>query len=70
MLITILLAIILIYIVDGRPLIKNKQWKEFSAMGFLLGISLLLVIGKTLNILSPLGLIDKLLSPLGKAIIK
>jgi energy-coupling factor transporter transmembrane protein EcfT len=70
LLIFVLLAIVLIFIVDGLPLIKNKQWKEFATMGLLLGISLLLVIGKMLNILSPLSFIDKLLGPLGRTVLK
>lgn len=70
LLLTVIIAIILIYVLEGRPLIKSKQWKEFVTMGFLLGIALLLVVGKMINILSPLGFLDKLLFPIGKSILK
>ena len=59
-------VIIFICIAEVPPLIKNKQRKELITMGSLLGVALLLVIGKMLDIPSPIGLIDRLLSPLGR----
>jgi hypothetical protein len=55
---------------EGLPLIRNRQWKEFITMGFLLGTALLLVIGKMLDIMSPLGMLNKILNPIGKTILK
>lgn len=66
MIFMLLPAIILICIAEVPPLIKNKQWKELITFGSMLGVALLLVIGKMLGIMSPIGIIDSLLSPFGK----
>lgn len=68
MLLVTILAIILIFIAEGIPMIRNKLWKELITLGLLLGIALLLVIGYKLGIPTPLALVDELLSPFGKAI--
>lgn len=39
-------------------------------MGFMLGTALLLVIAKMINIISPLDILNKLLNPIGKTILK
>lgn len=68
MLLVTILAIILIFIAEGFPMIRNKRWKELTTLGLLLGIALLLTIGNKLGIPSPVALIYELLSPFGKAI--
>lgn len=64
--VSILLAIILIYILQGLPLIKNKKWKELFTFTLLLVIALLLGAGKKLGIRTPVLLLDQFLSPFGK----
>lgn len=66
LIVSILLSIILIYILEGFPLIKNKKWKELFTFTLLLVIALLLGVGKKLDIQTPVLLLDQFLSPLGK----
>ncbi len=70
MIFIVLLSIILIFAVDGIQLIRKKQWKEFITFGILLAIALLLEIGKDLGFPSPVSIIDKIISPLGRAILR
>lgn len=65
-----MLIILVTGIAEGVPLVQKKRWREFITVGILLGIALYLVIGKMLYILSPLGLLDKWISPLGKGLLK
>lgn len=69
MLYLIILVIIIISYIEGLPFIKNKQWKELTVLETMLGISLLLVIGKKLGITTPIAYLDNVLSPIGKAIL-
>jgi hypothetical protein len=66
----VLILVALIFAVDGVKLIKKKQWREFITFGILLGLALLLEIGKDLGFLGPINIIDKLLSPLGRAMLR
>ncbi len=68
MVLTVSLAIIVIFIAEGLPLARNKLWKELTTFGTLLGIALLLIIFNKLGIPGPLILMDELFSPVGKAI--
>jgi len=68
MIVTVLLAAIVVYVVDGLPLIKKKQWKELTMFGTLLGFALLAQITSDLGFPTLLSLIDKSIGSLGRAI--
>lgn len=68
LILTILLAAILIFAVDGLPLIKKKQRKELTVLGILLGFALFAQIMSDLGFPTLLSLIDKSIGPLGRAI--
>lgn len=63
-------ASVLIYIMEGPPLVKNKRWKELAALIALLGTSLLLVVEKAMKIVTPLEFVGGLLAPFGKALLR
>jgi hypothetical protein len=65
---TILLAAILIFVVDGLPLIKKKQRKELTVFVILLGFALFAQIMSDLGFPTLLSLIDKSIGSLGRAI--
>jgi hypothetical protein len=65
---TILIAAILIFAVDGFPLIKKKQWKELTVFGILLGFAIFAQIMSDLGFPTLLSLIDKSIGSLGRAI--
>lgn len=55
---------------EGMPLIRTKKWKELIVLGVLIGIALLIAIGKALDLPTPTQLLDQWLRPVGKAIFK
>lgn len=57
-----------IIIFEGLPLIKQKMKKEFITLITLLIIAILLVILNMLGIPTPLNILYKLLSPIGRTI--
>lgn len=65
----VIIIITLISYTEGLSLIKNKKWREFITMETILCISLLLTIGEKLGIVTPLAYLNKMLSPIGKAIL-
>lgn len=67
MILIVILAIIIICAVEGPGLIRNGLRKELSILAILLGIALLLAIGKKLGMPAPLSLVNNLISPLGKS---
>jgi len=68
LIIVILLVAILIFAVDGLPLIKKKQWKELTVFGILLGFALLAQIMSDLGFPTLLSLIDRSIGTLGRAV--
>ena len=70
MIIYIFALVIIIFMVDLKPLIKEKKRKEITTIGILLFFSLFLFIWKELGFTSPVMMMHELLSPLGKAILK
>lgn len=70
MMFIMILFIFVTGIAEGVSLVQKKQWREIITVGILLGIALYLVCGKMLYILSPLELLDKWISPLGKGVLK
>lgn len=67
MLVTIL-AIIIIFFAEGLPMLRNKRYREVTVALLLMGLALLLAIGKQLGIQSPVALLDGWLSNFGKSI--
>lgn len=66
MLIFFIIAALLIFVIDGVPLIQKKQWAEFSAVVFILAAACILLIGKDAGIPSPIKSLDELLKDYGK----
>ncbi len=62
----LVLIVIVIILAEGIPLVKKKLWKELVTFGILIFISIVLMVGKRLDIQPPLGLLGNLLSPIGK----
>lgn len=63
-------AAILICLLDGVPLVKNKQWRELGTLGFLIVAAILLLVVNKINIPSPIEVLQQLLSPIGKFVFK
>jgi hypothetical protein len=68
MLIILLTAPICLF--EGMPLIKQRRWKELIVLGVLIGLVLFVGIGKTVNLPSPIQIMERWLLPVGKAIFK
>ena len=66
MVIFVFLAAAAIFIIEGLPLIKGKQWKELITLVALLIIAVLLVIGDELGVAGPISMIKNMLTPIGK----
>lgn len=66
----IVILTILIFIFEGMPLIKQKKRNELIVFGVLIGLALLIGIGKPLGLPTPIELLNQWLSPIGKAIFK
>lgn len=63
-------AAIIICIVEGVPLLKKRQLRELATFGFLIGIAVFLGIEKKLGMPTPFELLDQLLRPLGKTVLR
>lgn len=70
MTVIIVFTALVIGLAEGIPLGKQGQWKELAVMGTLLGMAILLVAGYYLGLISPLVFLERLLEPVGKAILK
>lgn len=70
MIIFLLLVTAPICFFEGLPLIRERRWIEFSAFSGLIGIALLIVIGKSMGWPTPIELIYRWLLPIGKMIFK
>lgn len=66
----LILIAVPICIFEGIPLFRNKKWRELITLGVLIGLSLIIGIGKQLGIMTPIELLDLLLMPLGKTFFK
>ena len=62
----IILAVIIGFF-EGIPLAREKKWRELMVVGALIGIALLIGIGKALELPIPIGLLEQWLCPLGRA---
>lgn len=70
MLLILILTSVVITIVEGIPLARNKHWKEFYIMIIILVISLTLWSVKEIFMFTPLQVLKNLLYPVGKSIFK
>ncbi|URZ18478.1 hypothetical protein [Clostridium felsineum] len=70
MLIAVIIISIAIVFIEGIPLIKAKKRKEFITVLTLSIIAVLLVLAKSLNIVTPMVLIRNLLYPLGRLVFR
>jgi hypothetical protein len=70
LIIYLLVLVIIIFIADIKPLIKEKKQKEITTIGIMLFFSLFLYIWKELGLTSPVMMMHELLSPLGKVILR
>lgn len=70
MLTLFVLAVILICLVDGVPLVKKRLWRELGAFGVLLGIAIFLFIANKLEMPTPVDWLQQMLAPVGEAILK
>jgi len=70
MTVLIAFAALAIGLAEGIPLGKLGQWKDVAVMGSLLGMAILISLGNTLGLPSPIALLSQLLEPVGKAIFK
>jgi hypothetical protein len=61
-----LLAVLIICIVEGIPLIKAEMRKELITVVIILLIGLVVEITSNLAIITPIGLIQKVFEPIGK----
>jgi hypothetical protein len=68
--IVLIAAILLIFIFEGLPLIKKKMWKELAAAGLLIILAVFIQISQSLNILTPIDILEKIFEPVGKIIFK
>lgn len=70
MIFIILFLVILVFALDGIKMVRKKQWKELTVFTVLLTAALLLQILSSLGLPNPVYLLNKVLSPLGKAILR
>lgn len=67
---TTLIFAVVICAIEGIPLYRKKMWKEFATLISLLIIALSLEIAKVLNLPAPIKLLEDLLSPIGRSILR
>jgi len=70
LLIIIIPAIILIFLVEGLPMLRNNLRKDMFAFVIMLGIALLLTVIDLLGFPSPIKLTGDMLRSSGKAIFR
>lgn len=63
-------AAAILCIIESIFLVKNGLKKELAVFGTLLGLAVLLLVGKKLDWPTPLGLLEKIFSPIGEAIFR
>lgn len=61
-----LLAVLIICIVEGIPLIKAEMKKELITVVIILLVGLVIEINSNLAMITPIGLIQKVFEPIGK----
>lgn len=66
----LLLLAVPICFFEGRPLIREKKWKEMAMAGVLIGAACLIGLGKALGLPAPLALLARWLRPVGEMLFK
>lgn len=66
MTVLLILVIIIIFLIDGMPLIPKKQWAELTVLSVLLALSCFLFIGKSVGWPVTLNSLNDLLNGWGK----
>lgn len=61
-----LLAVLIICIVEGIPLIKAEMKKELITVVIILLVGLVIEINSNLAMITPTGLIQKIFEPIGR----
>ena len=69
MMVLFFLVVILVFWVEGVPLIKKGLWRELGAVSFLIAAAIFLGIAKIMEI-SPVRWLHQLLGPVGEVIFK
>ena len=59
---------VVIGLIEGIPLAHKKMWKEFCTVLLLLFFAILLGLVKKFDILTPLEVLENMLSPIGRSI--
>ena len=62
----LLFAVAAIFIVNGIPLIRKKQWRDLTVSVGIMAIACVLVVGKNAGMPAPLKSLDGLFQGLGK----
>ena len=70
MIVLFILAVILIFLYDGVPLLKKRLWRELGTIGVLVGAASYLCIVDILGMSTPVNWLEQLLSPIGKILFK
>lgn len=68
MLMLLILAVIFICIIEIIPLVKKGSWKELAVYCSILALAVLLLLGKKLELPTPIKLMYQIVSPIGKII--
>jgi hypothetical protein len=66
----LILLVIPVFLFEGLPLIREKSWKEFAAFSILIGLSIILGVGKVFGMPTPVELLHRILEPVGRALFK
>jgi hypothetical protein len=64
----LILLAIPIFLFEGLPLIREKSWKELIAFSILIGVSLVLGVGKIFGMPTPVELLHRIFEPVGRAL--
>lgn len=70
MLILLILAVFLICLFEGVPLIKKGLWRELGTLGFLIATAIYLGITDIAELPTPINWLQQLLNPVGEVIFK
>lgn len=70
MFLTFIFISVVIYLVEGIPLVKKKMWKELTTAIVIIIIAVSLAVLRAVGITSPIKVLVNLLIPFGKAIFR
>lgn len=70
MLTSVILIGFIIYIIEGVPLKKKRQWKELITVILLIFIAIFLVGLKKLDMPNPINILENIIGPVGKKVFR